>query len=194
MDRETADLHPADRWALETRRSDLSLAVKLRLTAMIGHMRVDKVAARRAALIDLLSSGYGPYTREEIWETVAAQVGQDCWGKLPREALARDLSNLRKGGIRIAYSRRPEVTGYYLQFPALQTYPNWEEKTINWTLVDRIRDLPVAAKNERAFAAADFALKQKTLVLAEEHPDWPPERVEREARRIVFNVSPEMAA
>ena len=42
------------------------------------------------------------------------KLGEDCWGKLRQEALARDLAALRKGGIRIAYCRRPVIQGYYL--------------------------------------------------------------------------------
>jgi hypothetical protein len=34
--------------------------------------------------------------------------------------------------------------------------------------------------------AADFAPNQKRLILAEEHPDWPGEEVDLEARRQVF--------
>ncbi len=165
----------------------------MRQATMAGHMRVDRVAARRAALVDLLADGR-PHTREEIWETVARQVGEDCWGKVPREALARDLSVLRKGGIRIAFSRRPGIVGYYLQYPPLNSPSAWDEAPVNWTLIQLIRGQEVAEKNERAFAAADFALRQKMLVLAVDHSDWSPERVEREARRLVFDVSPEMMA
>jgi hypothetical protein len=157
---------------------------------MAGHMRIDKIAARRAALIDLLADGR-PHPREEIWDTVAAQLGEACWGKLPQEALARDLSALRKGGIRIAYSRRPEVTGYYLQHPPLQRPSRQQYEAVNWELLAHIGRLSVPEKNKRAFAAADFALRQKRLILAESHPDWSPEHVANEARRLVFGASEE---
>jgi hypothetical protein len=52
----------------------------------------------------------------------------------------------------------------------------------------------VPEKNERAFAAADFALRQKRLILAEEQPGWPADEIEREARRLVFGVSPQALA
>ena len=157
---------------------------------MAGHMRLDKIAARRAALIDLLADGR-PHLREEIWQTIAAQLGTECWGKRPQEALARDLSALRKGGIRIAYSRRPAATGYYLQHPPLERPLSPSYEATNWELVEAIRRLPVPEKNKRAFAAADFALRQKQLILAEEHPDWSAEDVEREARRLVYGVEQE---
>lgn len=53
-----------------------SSSSRLRLAAMAGHMRVDKIAARRAAVIDLLADGR-PHTREEIWEVVESQLGRD---------------------------------------------------------------------------------------------------------------------
>lgn len=64
-------------------------------------------------------------------------------------------------------------------------------KKINWELIEAIGKLSVAEKNERAFAAADFALRQKKLILAEEHPDWSDTKVEKEARQIVFGVAEE---
>jgi DNA-binding transcriptional ArsR family regulator len=154
---------------------------------MAGHMHVDKIAARRAALIDLLSDGR-PHPREEIWEAIAVQLGEECWGKLPQEALARDLSALRKGGIRIVYSRRPGVTGYYLQHPSLARPRPRQFGATNWELVRRLRRMPLPEKNAQAFAAADFALTQRRLILAEEHPDWDRDRLGREARRLVFGL------
>jgi hypothetical protein len=184
-------LHPAAKWEGDARQPGQLQQTQLRLAAMAGHMQLDKVAARRAALIDLLADGC-PHPREEIWETVAARVGEECWGKIPREALARDLTTLRKGGIRIAYSRRPETAGYYLQYPPLEPSSEWGEELVNWTLIEQFRHQPVSEKNKRAFAAADFAFRQRKLILAEEQPDWPSERVDQEARRLVFGVMPEM--
>ena len=181
-------IHPAAEWAQDARRPQSASEWPLRLAAMAGHMRLDKIAARRAALIDILADGR-PHLREEIWDTITAQLGEGCWGKLPQEALARDLSALRKGGIRIAYSRRPEATGYYLQHPPLQRPPRRQYEAVNWELIDLIGQFPVPEKNKRAFAAADFALRQKKLILAESHPDWSPEQVANEARRLVYGVS-----
>jgi DNA-binding transcriptional ArsR family regulator len=182
--------HPAAEWARAAHQSQATAEWSLRLAAMAGHMRLDKIAARRAALIDLLADGR-PHPREEIWQMIASRLGEDCWGKLPQEALARDLSALRKGGIRIAYSRRPEVTGYYLQHPPLQRPSPRQYEAVNWELITHISRLSVSEKNKRAFAAADFALRQKKLILAESHPDWSPEQVADEARRLVFGASAE---
>jgi hypothetical protein len=155
---------------------------------MAGHMQVDRIAARRAALIDLLADGRS-HSREEIWQKIANRLGANCWGKVPQEALARDLAALRKGGIRIAYSRSPQVTGYYLQYPPLARPPSPQYETINWQLVAAIRRLSVPEKNRRAFAAADFALRQKKLLLAEEYPDWTQGEVIQAARRLVYGVT-----
>jgi hypothetical protein len=124
---------------------------------MAGQMHIDRIAARRAALIDLLSDGR-PHPREKIWQTIAAQLGEACWGKLRQEALARDMSALRQGGIRIAYSRLPGATGYYLQYPALRRPPARQFEATNWDLIRKLRQLSIPEKNERAFAAADFVL------------------------------------
>ncbi|MCP4361936.1 MAG: hypothetical protein GY796_28320, partial [Chloroflexi bacterium] len=58
-------------------------------------------------------------------------------------------------------------------------------------LIEAIRQLPIPEKNNRAFAAADFALRQKQLILAEEHPDWTTAEVDQEARRLVYGVDQE---
>lgn len=179
--------HPADRWEQSARQLQPLPQVQLRLAAMAGHMRIDKIAARRAALIDLLADGR-PRPREEIWEEIVAQLGDDVWGKVPREALARDLAALRKGGLRIAYSRRPGAIGYYLQQPRLRQPSRQTFDAVNWELVRQLRLLPVPQKNERAFAAADFALTQRRLILREAHPDWTRDRIDREARRRVYGV------
>lgn len=159
--------------------------MRLRLAAMAAHMRVDETAARRAALIDLLADGR-PHEREAIWQAIAAQLGPDCWGKRPREALARDLHVLRQGGLRIAYSRRPGAAGYYLQYPPIEPAQRPTFGEVNQMLVERIRELPVPEKNARAFAAAEFALRQKQLILAEENPTWSTQQVEQTARRLVY--------
>jgi hypothetical protein len=182
--------HPAIAWEQDARGPQQPIQMKLRLAAMAGHMRIDKIAARRAALIDLLADGR-PHPRQEIWQKIAGRLGADCWGKLPQEALARDLSALRKGGIRIAYSRRPAVTGYYLQYPPLKRPAQRQYEAVNWELIDQICRLSVPEKNKRAFAAADFALRQKKLILAEAHSEWSPEQVDEEGRRLVFGMSEE---
>ena len=181
----TTFTHPAAHWQQAANKVEQTAHTRLRLAAMAGHMQIDKIAARRAALIDLLADGR-PHQREEIWETVAAQLDDDCWGKVPQEALARDLAALRQGGIRIAYSRRPEIAGYYLQYPQLERPSSPKYESISWELIETIRHLSVAEKNRRAFAAADFALRQKKLLIAEAEPDWNDAEVEQEARRQVF--------
>ncbi|UCC52357.1 MAG: hypothetical protein JSV68_00025 [Anaerolineaceae bacterium] len=190
---ETNADHPAMRWEHDARQSHQTRQNRLRLATIAGHMHIDKIVARRAALIDLLADGR-PHPREEIWETIAVQLGEDCWGKVPQEGLARDLSALRKGGIRIAYSRKPEIQGYYLQHPALKRPSSQPYESVNWELIKAIRHLAVPEKNKRAFAAADFVLRQKRLILAEEHPDWSVQEVDEAARRLVYGITPEASS
>ncbi len=159
--------HPSIVWKQDARQQLPAGGWSLRLAAMAGHMRVDAVSARRTALVDLLTDGR-PHPREEIWETIAGRLGlqkvADCWGKLPQEALARDLAALRKGGLRIAYSRRPGVTGLLPATPPLHRPGGQQYAAINWELIHHLRRLSVPEKNKRAFAAADFALRQKKLL------------------------------
>ena len=98
----------------------------------------------------------------------------------------------RARGIRIAYSRRPGATGYYHQYPPLKRLSHRQYEAVNWELIERIKQLSEPEKNEHAFAAADFALGQKRLILVEKHPEWPPEKVDKEAHRLVFGVAEEL--
>jgi hypothetical protein len=68
--------------------------------------------------------------------------------------------------------------------------PQYE--AINWQLVEAIRQLSLPEKNKRAFAAADFALRQKKLLLAEENPNWTADEVAKVAHRLVFGVTEQM--
>jgi hypothetical protein len=177
--------HPAETWQQASQGAGQDRLVRLRLAAMAGHMRQDMVTARRAALIDLLSEGR-PFRRQEIWEAVMARIGRSCWGKRPHETLWRDLRALRNGGVRVAYSRRPGVEGYYLQYPPLKGPPPALEETKNWSQIRAIRHMSVGQKNRQAFAAAEFAYRQKRLILAQEHPSWSEHKLDGAARRLVF--------
>ena len=180
----TQSPHPASRWK-QAARQESSLQTQLRLASMAGHLHSDKIAARRAAIIDLLADGR-PHPRDEIFTIIITQLQSDCWGKHRHEALARDLAALRLGGIRIAYSRKPKLIGYYLQHPPLKSSPTPTYESINWELIKAIGELSVPEKNERAFAAADFALRQKRLLLQETHPEWTAAAIDKEARQLVY--------
>ena len=163
--------------------------LKLRLAAMVGHMHSDPIATRRAALVDMLADGK-PHLGEAILEAIGEQLGETCWGKRPAETLGRDLKALRKGRIRIGYSRHPESTGYYLKYPAIAKPNRQPFESPNPAFIERLRQLSPAEKLNRAFAMADFALRQKKLILAETHPDWSPKEVDMEARRQVYRAEP----
>jgi hypothetical protein len=82
------------------------------------------------------------------------------------------------------------VTGYYLQHPPIprREPPTYEANSLE--LTEHVRLLSVPEKNKRAFAAADFALRQKRLLMAEAYPDWSTEQLEYEARRLVLGEIP----
>jgi hypothetical protein len=183
----TSNEHPGERWLRaawpnEERDDD---RLRLRLAAMAGHIQQDMVSARRAALIDLLADGR-PHRREELWEAVEGQLNRDCWGSRPEETLWRDLGVLRAGGLRIAYSRRAGVEGYYLQFPPLAQPASQPWEPVDAAHVVAVRSMSVPQKNRQAFAAAAFALQQKRLILAREHPEWDAAQVDTTARRLVY--------
>lgn len=186
----TSNQHPGTRWQSEAQAGDargegLDRQTGLRLAAMAGHIKEDLVAARRAALVDVLADGR-PYPREALWNAVAAQLGRDCWGVRPEEALWRDLKALRAGGLRIAYSRRPGIEGYYLAFPPLERPPSHPREAGSSRRLEGVRRMTVPQKNRQAFAAAAFALQQKRLLLARENPEWNAEEVDAAARRLVY--------
>jgi hypothetical protein len=185
MKGEDALLEPAARWVVASKDPQLALKNRLRLAAMAGHMAGEIVAARRAALIDLLADGR-PRTREAIWSLIESQLGRPCWGQRPEETLQRDLRALRRGGLRIAYSRRKGVEGYYLQHPALQRPQPAVDEAIDWRWIAALRKRPVNEKNQMASDLAAFALKQRRLLLAQEHPDWSADSITAEAQRQVF--------
>lgn len=177
---------PAERWRLEATRYGADESLRLRLAAMAGHMHGDRVAARRGSLIDVLKDGR-PHTSEDVRRRVESEVGDGCWGKRPEETLLRDLRALRRGGIRIAYSRRSGLEGYYLDYPPLTTpHATWHFDDPAW--VERVRQMTIAQKQLVAYRAADDALRQKRLILAEEQPYWSAEQIEREARRLVYGA------
>lgn len=179
-------MHEQNRWEAVAQ-AERPLQDQLRLAVIAGQMAVDKVTARRVAIAELLADGR-PHPREQIWQQVAEQVGASCWGKRPEETLFRDLAVLRKGGIRIAYSRRPGAEGYYLGYPALKR-PSSKQYEADAPLLTRaIKQLSVEEKLARTFAAAEYALRQRKLVLAEQHPDWSEQKVDREARKIVYGA------
>lgn len=72
--------------------------------------------------------------------------------------------------------------------PSLKRPISRQYGAVSWDLINAIGRLPVPEKNKRAFAAADFALRQKRLILTEEHPDWSEGEVDEEARCQVYGV------
>lgn len=179
--------HPTHTWQQASQSLDLDQQLRLRLAAMVGHMQQDKVAARRAAVADLLSDGT-VYDREAIWQHINELFSEDVWGKRPAETLQRDIQTLRNGGIRIGYSRRKGLQGYYLMYPAIERPSPSYQEPINWQYIEGLKTLSPAEKTARAFAAADFALKQRALILKDKHPDWSDEKALKEARTIVYGA------
>lgn len=176
--------HPAARWLADLNPLALPRRQAIRLAGAAGHLQLDRIAARRALVLELLLDGR-PLTRGSLTTAVEAVLGP-CWGTRPDEALLRDLNALRLGGVRIAYSRRRGSQGYYLQDPPLEkSVSKWHEP-VNWLYVASIDALTPAQKLRRAFGSAGFALRQRRLLLREAHPEWAEAEIERQARRVVY--------
>jgi hypothetical protein len=78
----------------------------------------DVRVARRAALLRLIwQEAY--LTREGLITRVEALLGQGCFGPSPPATFYRDIAAVRQAlaeaGHRLAYSRRPARTGYYVE-------------------------------------------------------------------------------
>ncbi|MEM7799668.1 MAG: hypothetical protein AAF633_10805 [Chloroflexota bacterium] len=159
---------------------------KLKAAAFNGHAQLDRVAARREALVELLSHGQ-PIAKSVLLAKVEEKIGP-CWGKRPSEALLRDLNALRLGGIRIGYSRRKEAEGYYLKYPALEAdLPTWVEP-VNATYLEMVQKLKPEEKLARGFASAQFALTQRRLILRRQEPEQSDEMLDQQARLIVYRA------
>ncbi|MCA9965090.1 MAG: hypothetical protein KC423_12625 [Anaerolineales bacterium] len=61
---------------------------------------------------------------------------------------------------------------------------------IDWYHISLIRKMSVCEKNRQAFSAAEFALRQKRLLLRHQHPDWDAAMIDQTARRLVFTKDP----
>ena len=170
-----------------TKAQKLPSQEQLILVGLNSHIQSDKIAQRRIALITILSDG-SPHKKEELFERIEQMLGAGCWGQIKSEALLRDLNVLRKGGIRIAYSRKPAIQGYYLAFPSFDYVPSYQSEEMPKALIRAIKALKPDEKTLRAFAAADFAFNQKRLILKEQRPDWSDEKIDKVSRQIVYGV------
>ena len=63
------------------------------------------------------------------------------------------------------------------------TYPG---EPVDTAHVTAVRAMSITQKNRQTFAAAAFALQQKRLLLAREHPEWDEVQVDASARRLVY--------
>lgn len=68
----------------------------------------------------------------------------------------------------------------------LQAALGGEQDELTRLRLAAIRNMLPSKKNRLAFAAAEFALRQKRLILAQENPAWNTQEVDREARRLVY--------
>ncbi len=165
----------------------LPIQEKLLLAGLNSHIQTDRVAQRRLTLISILSDG-SPHKKEDLFEKVEQELGKNCWGIVKSEALLRDFNVLRNGGIRIEYSRKPSTQGYYLAYPPLSNSANYRIEESPKLLTRAIQNLKPEEKTLRAFAAADFAFKQRKLILQEQHPEWSEEEADKVARQIVYGA------
>lgn len=75
---------PATKWEQDARQPGQPRQTGLRLAAMAGHMRLEKIAARRAALIDLLADGR-PHPAKKFGKRLRRNWGMKIVGEKRRQ-------------------------------------------------------------------------------------------------------------
>ncbi len=172
-------------WAgrlLSANRED-RLATVLR-SALVSCLATDAFVARRTAIAGVLADGR-PHAAPEIRKRVAALLGRKCWGRSPAQSLWADLRLLRRGGLRIGYSRRPRAQGYFLYDPPLVLSASNRPDRPSPEQWAAWRSWSTTRKLQSMFSAWEFALDLARAGARSRHPAWPPDQIEAEARRLM---------
>jgi hypothetical protein len=142
------------------------------------------------AIVEVLADGR-PHPSPELRTAVESCLGEGCFGAQAEQTLEADIVALRDWGIRIGYSDSPEVEGYYLKDPVVETSRQrlYEEEP-NPRQIETYRAWDSARKMRSMFEMFEFALQQARIGTRSRHPDWDDEQVEAEVRRLVTGVEP----
>jgi hypothetical protein len=160
------------------------------LWLLAAQAEADPSLARRMAIVEVLRDGR-PHPGPDLRAAVESRLGEGCFGAQAEQTLEADLAALRDGGIRIGHSDSPEVEGYYLKDPAVETSRQrlYQEEP-NSLQIETYRGWDNARKMRSMFEMFEFALHQARTGTRSRHPDWDDEQVEAEVRRLVTGVEP----
>ena len=185
----------ADTWLAAWRQAALDHLPRNRKEApwlwiLAVQAEADPSLARRMAIVEVLRDGR-PHPGPDLRTAVESRLGEGCFGAQAEQTLEADIVALRAWGIRIGYSDSPEVEGYYLKNPPVETPRQclYEEEP-NRLQIETYRAWDNARKMRSMFEMFEFALQQVRIGTRSRHPDWDDERVEAEVRRLVTGVEP----
>ena len=185
----------ADTWLAAWRQAALNHLPRNRREApwlwiLAVQAEADPSLARRMAIVEVLRDGR-PHPGPDLRIAVESRLGEGCFGAQAEQTLEADIVALRAWGIRIGYSDSPEVEGYYLKDPPVETPRQclYEEEP-NRLQIETYRAWDSARKMRSMFEMFEFALQQVRIGTRSRHPDWDDERVEAEVRRLVTGVEP----
>jgi hypothetical protein len=182
-------------WLADWRRSALDHLPRNRedapwLWILAALAEADPSLARRMAIVEVIMDGR-PHPSSDLRAAVEHRLGEGCFGDQVERTLESDISALRAWRIRIGYSDGPEVVGYYLKDPAVETQRqrSYEEES-HPLQIEIFRTWDNARKMRSMFEMFEFALRQVEIATRSRHPDWDDERVEAEVRGLVTGVEP----
>ena len=158
------------------------------LWILAAQAEADPSLARRMAIVEVLGDGR-PHPGPDLRTAVESRLGEGCFGAQAEQTLEADIVALRAWGIRIGHSDSPEVEGYYLKDPAVETSRQrlYQEEP-NPLQIETYRAWDSARKMRSMFEMFEFALHQVRIGTRSRHPDWDDEQVEAEVRRLVTGV------
>jgi len=160
------------------------------LWILAAQAEADPSLARRMAIVEVMGDGR-PHPGPDLRTAVESRLGEGCFGAQAEQTLETDIVALRAWGIRIGHSDSPEVEGYYLKDPAVETSRQrlYQEEP-NPLQIETYRAWDNARKMRSMFEMFEFALHQVRIGTRSRHPDWDDEQVEAEVRRLVTGVEP----
>ena len=185
----------ANKWLAAWRKAALDHLPRNRREApwlwnLAAQAEADPSLARRMAIVEVLGDGR-PHPGPELRTAVESCLGEGCFGAQAEQTLEVDITALRDWGIRIGYSDSPEVEGYYLKDPPVETScQRLYEEEPNLLQIETYRAWDSTRKMRSMFEMFEFALHQVRIGTRSRHPDWDDEQVEAEVRWLVTGSEP----
>jgi hypothetical protein len=155
------------------------------LWILAAQAEADPSLARRMAIVEVLGDGR-PHPSPDLRTAVESRLGEGCFGAQAEQTLETDIVALRAWGIRIGHSDSPEVEGYYLKDPAVETSRQrlYQEEP-NPLQIETYRAWDNARKMRSMFEMFDLAMHRARMGVRARHPDWDDKQVEARARELV---------